>query len=124
ISNLQAGDLVRATASFTVNGKTVIRNRLSAPAELDLSGVSFVYSGGQNYPAVWIDNAENLYIFGGDLSTSDAGGVCLSDYGSQHVLWWGFTAHDCGGTGFQAQAIGGPVDHNDFQGTIWKVGQN
>ena len=45
-------------------------------------------------------------------------------YGSQHVLWWGFTAHDCGASGFQAQAIGGPVDHDDFQGTIWKVGQN
>jgi hypothetical protein len=124
ISNLQAGDLVKATESFTVTGETVIRNRLSAPAELDISGVSFVYSGGQNDNAVWLDNAQNVYIYGGDISTSDTGGVCLRVYGSQHVLWWGFTAHDCGGSGFQAQAIGGPVDHNDFQGTIWKVGQN
>jgi hypothetical protein len=124
LSNLQPGDLVEATASFTVNGQTRISNRLSAPAELDLSGVSFVYSGGQDYNAVWLDNAQNLYIYGGDTSTSDTGGACISDYGSQHVLWWGFTAHDCGGDGFDAQAIGGPVDHNDFQGTIWKVGQN
>jgi hypothetical protein len=124
ISNLQPGDLVKATASFTVSGQTRISNRLSSPAELDLGGVSFVYSGGQNYNAVWLDNAQNLYIFGGDLSTSDTGGTCLADYGSQHVLWWGFTAHDCGSNGFQAQAIGGPVDHDDFQGTIWKVGQN
>jgi hypothetical protein len=124
LSNLQPGDLVEATASFTVNGQTRISNRLSAPAELDLTGVSFVYSGGQDYNAVWLDNAQNLYIFGGDTSTSDTGGGCISDYGSQHVLWWGFTAHDCGGDGFDAQAIGGPVDHNDFQGTIWNVGQN
>ena len=102
----------------------MISNRLSSPAEIDLTGVKFVYSGGQNVNAVWLNNAQNLYIYGGDISTSDTGGVCLRVYGSQHVLWWGFTAHDCGATGFQAQAIGGPVDHDDFQGTIWKVGQN
>ena len=33
--------------------QTVINNRLSSPAELDLTGVQFVYSGGQNTPAVW-----------------------------------------------------------------------
>ena len=124
LSNLQPGDLVQATGSFTVSGETVIANRLSSPAELDLTGVKFVYSGGQNVNAVWLNNAQNLYIYGGDLSTSDTGGVCLRDYGSQHVSWWGFTAHDCGGTGFEAQAIGGPVDHDDFQGTIWKIGQH
>jgi hypothetical protein len=124
LSNLQPGDLVQAAGSFTVSGQTVIANRLSSPAALELTGVKFVYSGGQNVNAVWLNNAQNLYIYGGDLSTSDTGGVCLRDYGSQHVLWWGFTAHDCGATGFQAQAIGGPVDHDDFQGTIWKVGQH
>ena len=128
ISNLQPGDLVKATASFTVSNSTapalVIKNRLSAPAEIDLTGVKLVYTGTQQVNAVWLNNANNLYIFGGDISTSDTGGVCLRVYGSQHVLWWGFTAHDCGATGFQAQAIGGPVDHDDFQGTIWKVGQH
>ena len=102
----------------------IIKNRLSAPAEIDLTGVKLVYTGTQQVNAVWLNNANNLYIFGGDISTSDTGGVCLRVYGSQHVLWWGFTAHDCGATGFQAQAIGGPVDHDDFQGTIWKVGQH
>ena len=29
-----------------------------------------------------------------------------------------------GRTGFAARAIKGPVDNDDFQGTIWKVGQN
>jgi hypothetical protein len=124
IAGLRAGDLVRATRAFTVNGITVIRNRLSSPAELDLSRIRFVYSGGANHPALWLNNARNLYIYGGDFSTVDTGGNCITDHASQYVLWWGFTAHDCGNTGFSAQAVGGPVDHNDFQGTIWKVGQN
>ena len=124
ISNLQPGDLVKAATKFTVNGKTVIRNRLAAPAELDLSGVHFVYSGGQNNPAVYLNNARNLYILGGDMSTADTGGQGILDAGSQHVLWWGFTIHDTGSTGFAARAIGGPVDHDDFQGTLWKIGQH
>ena len=124
ISTLQPGDLVRATGSFTVSGETMIKKRLSSPAELDLTGVRFLNSSGKNSPAVWLDNVQNLYMLGGDASTADSGGTCINVYGSQHVLWWGFTAHDCGGQGFAAQAIGGPVDHNDFQGAIWKVGQN
>jgi hypothetical protein len=125
ISNLQPGDLVKAQGSFTVNGGTVIRNRLAAPAELDLHGVSFIYSGGQNVQAVFINNARNLYIYGGDLSTAGTGGTCLTDHGSQNVLWWGFNAHNCGGSGFAAFTApgSGPVDHDDFQGTISNVGQ-
>ena len=100
ISNLQPGDLVKATASFTVSNSSsaalVIKNRLSAPAEIDLTGVKIVYTGTQQVNAVWLNNASNLYIFGGDISTSDTGGVCLRVYGSQHVLWWGFNLHDCG----------------------------
>ena len=124
LSNLQPGDLVQATGSFTVNGTTLINNRLSSPAELDLAGVQFVYSGGQNNPAVLVNNASNLYIFGGDASTADTGGQGILVYGSQHVLWWGFTIHDTGSTGFAARAINGPVDHDDFQGTISKIGQH
>ena len=114
----------RPTGSFTVGGETVIKNRLSSPAELDLSGVSFVNSSGKNAPAVWLNNAQNLYIFGGDASTADTGGQGILVYGSQHVLWWGFTIHDTGSTGFAARAINGPVDHDDFQGTISKIGQH
>jgi hypothetical protein len=124
IANLQPGDLVKATAAFTVAGETVIKNRLSAPAELDLSGVSFLYAGGANLPAVWMANAQNLYIFGGDLSTAGTGGTCLLDYGSQHVLWWGFYAHDCGSGGFAAMPVGAAVSGDDFQGEVTKVGQN
>lgn len=124
LSNLKPGDLVQAASPFTVTGETVIKNRLDSPAELDLTGISFVYSGGLNLPAVWLDNAQNLYIYNGDLSTADTGGACLLDYGSQHVTWWGFKAHDCGGGGVGLMPVNGPVDHDDFQGEIWKVGQN
>ena len=50
LSNLQPGDLVQATGSFTVNGTTVIRNQLSSPAELDLSGVQLRLLGGPEQP--------------------------------------------------------------------------
>jgi hypothetical protein len=123
IANLKPGDLVKAAQSFTVSGVTAIRNRLASPAELDLTGVSFVYSGGDNHPAVWLDNARNLYIYGGDLSTAGTGGACLIDHGSQSVRWWGFSVHDCGGSGFAAYTVGGDVANDDFEGTITKVGQ-
>lgn len=124
ITDLRAGDLVRASSSFTVSGETIISNRLSAPAVLDLTGVRFIYSGGQNVPAVWLNNASNVRIYGGDLSTADTGGACLSSFGGQYVTWWGFTAHDCGGSGAGLATVTAAAEHNDFQGTIWKVGQN
>jgi hypothetical protein len=123
ISNLEPGDLVRATRSFTVSGITVIKNRLSSPAELDLSGVHFVFVGGSDHPAVELNNAANLFIYGGDVSTVGTGGTCLTDHGSQHVVWWGFYLHDCGGSGFAAFTSGAPVSYDDFQGEITRVGQ-
>lgn len=124
ISNLQPGDLVKATSSFTVAGETIIAKRLSSAAVLDLTGVSFVYSGTSNLPAVWLNNSSHLQIYGGDLSTSDAGGSCLLDYGSQDVLWWGFSLHDCGGSGLAVFTTGAAVDRLDLEGTVTKVGQN
>ncbi len=128
ISELQAGDLVKATAPFTVSSSSgsalTITNRPSSTAELDLTGVTFIYTGGQNVDTVHIGNAANLNIFGGDISDNGTGGTCLRDYGSQHVLWWGWSVHDCGGTGFQPQSVGAAVDHDDFQGTITRAGEN
>jgi hypothetical protein len=123
LSNLQAGDLVKATAPFTVTGETTLSKQLSGHAELDLTGVSFVYSGGSNLPAVFVNGATNLYIYGGDLSTADTGGTCMLFHGGTQVLWWHFKVHDCGGSGvgvFNTTA----VDHLDLQGEITKVGQN
>jgi hypothetical protein len=128
IVNLQPGDYVRnvAAGGFTVSGETQIDTRLAAPAVLDLgtglSTVRFDYSGGANLPAVWLNNASNLRIYGGDITTDRTGGNCLLDYGSQHVTWWGFKVHDCGGSGFAAFTVGGPVDGDDFQGEISDAG--
>jgi len=130
LRNLRPRDLVRATAAFTVSSGSydalVIKNRLSAPAVIDLSGhtVSFVYSGKQNFSAVYLNDPKNLRIYGGDLSTSDSGGACLTNQGGQHITWWYFTAHDCGGTGAGFSGGQAPTEHDDFNGTIWKVGQN
>jgi hypothetical protein len=130
LRSLRPGDLVRATADFNVTSARydalVIKNRLRAPAVIDLSGhrVNFVYSGKQNYSAVWLDNPENLRIYGGDLSTSDTGGACLTNHGGQHITWWYFSAHDCGGTGAGFSGGQAPTEQDDFDGTIWKVGQN
>jgi hypothetical protein len=126
LAHLQPGDLVRATASFTVPGTTTISRRLSSWAVVDLTGhsVKFVYTGNENYPAVWLKNPSHIRIYGGDASTSDTGGTCILAYGSQQVVWWGFSAHDCGGSGFSALTVNAPVSNDDFQGTIWKVGQH
>ena len=130
ISGLQPGDLVRATSGFTVTSTSsaaplTIDEQLSAPAEIDLTaGVKFVYAGSSDTPAVYIHNAENIWIFGGDAS-SGQGGSCILAHGAEHMLWWGFTAHDCGGSGISLLTAtdGGPTEHNDFQGELWNMGQ-
>ena len=130
IAGLRPGDLVKAVADFTVSSSTfdalVIANRLRAPAVIDLTGhtIRFVYTGGKAYSAVWLDDPRNVRIYGGDLSTSDTGGSCLANYGGQNVTWWYFTAHDCGGTGAGFAGGQAPTEGDDFDGTIWKVGQN
>lgn len=124
ITNLQPGDLVKATSAFTVSGETVISRRLAGRAELDLQGVSFVYSGGSNIPAVYLNDASNLYIYGGDLSTADTGGQCLLFHGSQQILWWGFKVHDCGSSGVSVLTAGAAVNHLDLAGEITRIGQN
>jgi hypothetical protein len=124
IANLQPGDLVKATSGFTVSGETIVGNRLASPAVLDLHGVSFVYSGGQNVPALYLANPENVRIYGGDFTTSSTGGYCINMHGGQHVLFWGFYAHDCGASGILITPVGAPVSNDDFQGQIARAGQN
>lgn len=129
LANLQAGDLVKATAPFTITvggsaDALTISSRLSSYAELDLTGVSILYTGGQNYDGVWLKNPSHIRILGGDISTDDTGGACISLQGGTYLTWYGFTAHDCGGTGFGASGAFAPTEHDDIQGTITKVGQN
>jgi hypothetical protein len=131
IRHLQPGDLVKASASFTVTSSTsdalVIANRLSAPAEIDLTGVKIVYTGTANRSSVWVRNVLNVWIFGGDLSMSQptlGGGPCLDWTGGQHSMWWGFYAHDCGSGGMTmfaaapSYSYAGPVEYDDIQGEV------
>ena len=136
IAGLRAGDLVRTTGGFTVQSSSgpavVIANRLSGPAVIDLSGheVKLVYSGGQNVPAVEVENPLDVRIYGGDVSSSDTGGVCIKWTGGQHDTWWGFKAHDCGTTGISVFTLprgaqgSGPVEYDDIQGEVWKMGEH
>jgi hypothetical protein len=125
IANLQAGDLVKATAPFTVSGETIIGNRLASYAVLDLgSYVTFDYGGGLNYPAVWLKNPAYLRIYGGTLTTEHTGGNCILGQGMQHVLWWGFTCHDAGSTGVALYPVLAEITNCDFQGEVYKAGEN
>ena len=131
IANLRPGDLVKASTGFTVSsGSTdplIIANRLSAPAVIDLTNVKIVYTGTGEYADAWIRNTQNVRIYGGDLSMAQptgGGGSCIAWTGSQHTLWWGFKAHDCGSGGMEIFTAGpsysyhGPVSHDDIQGEI------
>jgi hypothetical protein len=127
LSSLQAGDLVKATSSFTVTSGSstplVITARPSATAEIDLTGVTISFTGSSDTEAVELNNAANLNIFGGSITTGAAGGMCLRIFGTQHVLWYGFKLDTCGDTGLQVIASGtNPTDHDDLQGEISNVG--
>ncbi len=123
LANLQGGDLIQASSPFTVPATLTISNRPATRAEIDLTGVSVTFSGNADTPGIVINNASNLYIFGGDATTGSTGGMCARVFGSQNVLWWGFNLHTCGDTGLQMIASGSsPTDLDDIQGTISNVG--
>jgi hypothetical protein len=128
LADLQPGDLVRATAPFTVSGETIISRQLSSWAVVDLgSFVTFEYPGGKNFPAVYLDNPTHIRIYGGIVTTDRAGGACISSHGMQDILWWGFYVHDCGGTGVGLSPVpqdGSPIVDNDLQGEITRCGLN
>jgi hypothetical protein len=127
LASLQPGDLVKATAPFTVYGTTRITSQLSSWAVLDLGDdVTFDYNGGKNDAAVYLHNPSYIRIYGGMVTTDDSGGGCIVSHGMTHILWWGFYVHDCGGTGLGMMGAndGGPTANNDFQGEITKAGEN
>lgn len=136
VANLKAGDLVKATADFTVSGSgtsnvLTINKQLSAPAVIDLSGhvVKLAYSGTAEESAVALLNPVNVRIYGGDLSTG-TGGACIAWFSGHDSLWWGFTAHNCGAdglrlfTGNTGYPYTGPVVNNDIEGDVSAFGQN
>lgn len=128
VANIAAGQLIKASAPFTYSTSTcnvlTISKALTNWAQIDLTGVTIKYTGTSNCHAVDISAASHIRIYGGDLSTSDTGGDCINDHGSNNVLWWGFNAHNCGGSGVAILAAvdgGGAPDHLDFQGLIHDV---
>jgi hypothetical protein len=125
LANLKPGDYVKATAPFTVRGETIIDKQLSAPAVVDLgtgaNAVHFVYDGGQNLPAVWLNHAANIRFYGGDLTTASTGGSGLLMHGGTNILWWYFRIHDCGGSGL-AGFNTAPFSGNDLYGEITHSG--
>ena len=102
ISNLRPGDLVKATRASPSAARRLIIEPALAPRRARPQRRPFRLLRTADEPAPLVNNARNLYIYGGDLSTSNTGGTCLTRHGSQHVLWWGFHLHDCGGSGFAA----------------------
>lgn len=128
VANLAVGDLVQASAPFTYSTSTCsvlnINKSLTGWAEIDLTGVTISYTGTSNCHGVDIGPASHIRIYGGTVTTNNLGGTCISDHGSNNVLWWGFTVHDCGGSGVAILAAsdgGGPPDHLDFQGDIYNI---
>jgi hypothetical protein len=131
ITNVRAGDLIKATTSFSVSGEFVINVNPTGPAVIDLgtgaSAVRFSYSGTSNLPSVWISDSSNLRIYGGDISGPPAGSVGNGGvlvYHATNVLWWDFYIHDVTSTGLGLAPIGGPITGCDFQGEIARWGQN
>jgi hypothetical protein len=127
VAKLRPGDRIEATTSFTVSEEFVIAKRLAAPgAEIDLGegkkAVRFDYEGESNLPAVWIHDARNIRIFGGDV-TNPKGGTGITIYGdTSSVVWWGFSVHDTAGAGITAFPARGPIDTVDLEGDITRWG--
>jgi hypothetical protein len=131
IANIKAGDLVKATTGFSVNGEFQISVNPSGPAEIDLgtgsSAVQFSYSGSSDLPSVWIVNSSNLRIFGGEIHgppPGQVGGGGVLVYHATNVLWWHFHIHDVAGTGLGLAPVSGPITGCDFEGEIDHWGQN
>lgn len=125
ITNLRAGDYIKATSKFTVNGQTIFAKNLTSPAVLDLGDlVTFANTSGLDSDAVYIKKANNLRIYGGNVTTGGKAGGGILVHGATSVLWWGANVYDCGQNGYSVFTAtdGGPVSGCDFEGTITNCG--
>ena len=131
VANIQAGDLVKATTGFTVDGEFQISVNPSGPAVIDLGtgagAVQFSYTGPLDLPSIWIVNASNLRIYGGDIHGAppgQTGGGEVTFYHATNILWWGFHIHDVPGTALNLAPVYGPISGCDLQGEIDHWGEN
>lgn len=118
---------MKASAPFTYTSTSTsstitISARLSSYAEIDLAGIKIDREAMQPNAGVYIANASHIRIYDGEV-TNPQDGPCILDHASQYVTWWGFNAHNCGGSGFLALTATGPVQNDDFQGTVSYPGQ-
>ena len=121
MAGLKCGDLVKATASFTVSSEWEIDQNPTCPAVVELSGVTMAYTGSTALPSVWIHDASNIWLYGGDVhgpaaGQPGAGGIAV--YRASNIRWWGFHVHDVAHDGLDLFPVGGPIDGCDFQGEI------
>jgi hypothetical protein len=131
ITNIRAGDLVKATTGFSVSGEFKISVNPSGPAEIDLGtgsgAVTFSYTGTSDLPSVWIVNSSNLRIFGGEVHGPPPGQVGnggVMVYHATNVLWWHFHIHDVAGIGLSLYPVSGAISGCDFQGEVDHWGEN
>ena len=84
--------------------------------------VRFASSGLTGDPAVDVTAAQNVVIYGGDVSNPVRGyGIVVRGYGgvaTRNVRWWGFKVHDTGQTGLLVHQMSGAVQAVDLRGDI------
>jgi hypothetical protein len=129
MGSLKAGDVVEVKP-MTLTGEIVFGQKLSAPADIHFdAGVKFTGTAvGTLLPAVWI-HGSNLRLYGGDVSGQGndcvrVGAASSDSTGPTNIRWWGATIHDCGGTGFSAQASTHPNTGLDIAADISHAGEN
>lgn len=116
-------DATGLTHDFT--DKVLITGRCSDghPATFFLgSGVRFTKSSLVTDPAVDVKGAQNLVIYGGDVTNPQNGlGITLrgsSGVPAKNVIWWGFLIHDVAMSGLFVHQNSGNVQGCDFRGEI------
>lgn len=108
----------------TFAGEAVFDKRLTRWAEVHFdSRTRFVGTPGENLPAAWVNHAQHIRFYGGNL-TNPAGGSGITIYDSSHVTWWNFVVHDTGNTGVFVQGIHRANSHLDLKGDISHWGLN
>ena len=79
------------------------------------------YTGSSALPSVWIHDASNIWLYGGDVhgpAAGQSGGGGIAVYHASNIRWWGFHVHNVAHDGLDLFPVGGAIDSCDFQGEI------
>lgn len=114
IGNLRAGDLVKASAPFTVAEEFKITAAPPAQAMLDLTGVTFTgYSVNSQLPAVWLVGNVNLVVLL-DQVTNPLGGAGVLSYGASNCIVRVNRIYNTGADAIGLLPAQGNIDSCDF----------